>query len=161
MILWDNYPVNNGAPAMHLGPVTGRDPDLCDVLDGYMGNPLRQQNQINRLPLLTCADYAYNPKAYDPFRSIGQAIVHLAENAAQREALRELVDAYPGNLIYGGNVDANPVRERFRDLAAAKDSRPAVEAYLATSRLWSGGSTRRFRANMPTPRNRSMTMPSG
>ena len=130
VILWDNYPVNNGDTFLNLGPLTGRDAGLCKVLDGYMSNPHRYENQLNRIPLLTCADYAYNPKAYDPFRSIGQAIVHLAETPEQRQALQDLVEAWPGKLIYGGNVDANPVRERFRDLASGKDSRPAVEAYL-------------------------------
>jgi len=28
LVLWDNYPVNDDHPTMHLGPVVGRDPDL-------------------------------------------------------------------------------------------------------------------------------------
>jgi len=76
LFLWDNYPVNDANPTMHLGPVIDRDADLCDVIDGYMSNPMRLQNEANRIPLATCADYAYNPAAYDPLRSIGQAIVH-------------------------------------------------------------------------------------
>ena len=36
---------------------------------------MRKQNEINRIPLATCADYAYNPRAYDPSRSVGQAIL--------------------------------------------------------------------------------------
>ena len=66
LFLWDNYPVNDNQPAMHLGPVVDRDSDLCEVIDGYMSNPMCRQNQINRLPLATCADYAYNPRGYDP-----------------------------------------------------------------------------------------------
>ena len=62
LFLWDNYPVNDGSPTMHLGPVSGRDSDLCEVIDGYMSNPMCAQNQINRLPLATCADYARNPQ---------------------------------------------------------------------------------------------------
>ena len=130
VILWDNYPVNDGHPTMHLGPVVGRDADLGNVLDGYMVNPLCPQNRINRLPLLTCADYAYNPTAYDPARSIGQAIVHLAENDRQREALRHLTVAYPGMLIFGGGAGANPVRERFLRIAAKADSRAEAEKHL-------------------------------
>ena len=34
MFLWDNYPVNDNNPTMHLGPVIDRDPDLCEVVDG-------------------------------------------------------------------------------------------------------------------------------
>ena len=71
LFLWDNYPVNDAQPTIHLGPVIDRDPDLCAVVDGYMSNPLCQQNEINRIPLLTCLDYAWNPDAYDPLRSVG------------------------------------------------------------------------------------------
>ena len=63
LVIWDNYPVNDRTGALHLGPVTGRDPDLGEVAYGYMSNPLSPQNEINRVPLLTCADYAYNPRA--------------------------------------------------------------------------------------------------
>ncbi len=117
LILWDNYPVNDNAPTLHLGPVTGRDADLCEVIDGYMSNPLCKQNQANRIPLLTCADYAYNPSAYDPARSIGQAIAHLASGKKQRRALADLVEAYPGMLIYGGGTGMNPVRTEFGRLS--------------------------------------------
>ncbi len=130
LILWDNYPVNDNQPTLHLGPVTGRDPSLHEVIDGYTSNPLCTQNQINRIPLLTCADYAYNPQAYDPARSIGQAIVHLAEAGPERQALKDLVEAYPGMLIFGGGTGANPVRERLKRLQSAPDSQAAAAAYV-------------------------------
>ena len=96
LIYWDNYPVNDGTLILSLGPVMERAPDLCEVVDGYVTNPLYPQTEINRIPLLTCADYAYNPWAYDPMRSIGQAILHLAETPEQRQVLKELVEMYPG-----------------------------------------------------------------
>lgn len=131
MFLWDNYPVNDARPTMHLGPVIDRDPDLCEVIDGYMSNPLCQQNEANRLPLLTCADYAYNPGAYDPLRSIGQAIVHLAETPAQRDVMRDLVEEYPGMLIYGnGDTGFNAVRYKYAQISGAPYSRQAAEAFI-------------------------------
>jgi hypothetical protein len=117
LVIWDNYPVNDRTGALHLGPVTGRDPDLGEVACGYMSNPHSPQNEINRIPLLTCADYACNPRAYDPARSIGQAIVHLADTPARRSALKDLVELYPGNLICGSTSTAcNPVLERLTAL---------------------------------------------
>jgi hypothetical protein len=131
MFLWDNYPVNDAQPTMHLGPVIGRDPDLCEVIDGYMSNPLCQQNEANRIPMLTCSDYAYNPAAYDPVRSIGQAIVHLADTPAQRDVMRELVEAYPGMLIYGnGNTGFNAVRHKYAQITGVPHSRPVAKAYI-------------------------------
>jgi hypothetical protein len=122
IVIWDNYPVNDRSGALHLGPVTGRDPDLDEVAFGYMSNPHSPQNEINRIPLLTCADYAYNPGAYDPGRSIGQAIVHLADTPAERAVLKDLVELYPGDLICGSTMTGyNSVLERIAALMKKPD----------------------------------------
>jgi hypothetical protein len=116
---------------MHLGPVVDRDPELCEVIEGYMSNPHCKQNQINRLPLATCADYAYNPRAYDPGRSIGQAILQMADAPAQCEVLRDLVEAYPGMLICGSrSTGFNAVQEEFTHLSAMPHSRLTAQAYI-------------------------------
>lgn len=117
LFLWDNYPVNDGQPTMHLGPITNRDVDLCEAVDGYMANSMCAQNEANRIPVLTCMDYAYNPSAYDPMRSIGQAIMHLTLTSDGRQALAELVDIYPGFILFGKpQTGLNPVREQFNRL---------------------------------------------
>jgi hypothetical protein len=124
LVIWDNYPVNDRTGALHLGPVTGRDPDLDQVAFGYMSNPHAPQNEINRIPLLTCADYAWNPRAYDPGRSIGQAIVHLADTPGRRAVLKDLVELYPGNLISGStSTGYNCVLERVAALLKAPGGR--------------------------------------
>lgn len=131
LFLWDNYPVNDARPTMHLGPVINRDPDLCEVIDGYMSNPMCSQNEINRIPMLTCADYAWNPWAYEPGRSIGQAILHLADAPAEREVLSQLVEAYPGMLIYcRGDTGFNGVREQFNRLVSGPHSRHVAATYI-------------------------------
>ncbi|NLC57666.1 MAG: hypothetical protein GX774_12575 [Armatimonadetes bacterium] len=127
LFLWDNYPVNDSAPTLHLGPLSGRDPDLCAVIDGYLSNPLCPQHQANCLPLATCADYAYNPWAYDPERSIGQAILRFAKTDAQRRVLKELVEAYPGFLVTGGGTGTNASRSRFDSLTP---SSPAARRFV-------------------------------
>ncbi len=131
LFLWDNYPVNDAHPTMNLGPLINRDADLCEVIDGYMSNAMCAQNEGNRIPLLTCLDYAYNPAAYDPMRSIGQAIAHLQSAPEARQALADLVEAYPGFVIYGvPRTGLNPVRERFARIAAVPQSHFVVEAYI-------------------------------
>jgi hypothetical protein len=132
IILWDNYPVNDRHPTLHLGPVTGRDADLPDLIEGYMGNALCPQNEINRVPLLTEADFSYNPEAYDPLLSIGQAIAHLAEAPAERLALKHLVELYPGELLYGeSQTSFNPVLERFRLLMSKPETRSLAVRFVA------------------------------
>lgn len=131
LFLWDNYPVNDARPTMHLGPVTNRDPDLCEVIDGYMSNSMCQQNEANRIPMLTCADYAYNPAAYDPIRSIGQAILHLADTPEEREVLKEIVEMYPGFVIFGRpSTGLNPVREQFKRLLGMPHARYIADAFV-------------------------------
>jgi hypothetical protein len=96
-----------------------------------MSNPLSPQNEINRIPMLTCADYAYNPGSYDPMRSIGQAIVHLARTRSQQEVLKEVVEAYPGMLLYNKGTGFNPVREKAVELAKQPDGKSRQETYVA------------------------------
>jgi len=116
---------------MHLGPLVGRDPDLCKVVEGYMSNPHCQQNEINRIPLATCADYAYNSAAYNPDRSIGQAIMHLAQTPDQQETLKELVEAYPGMLICGANrTSFDAVQDHFTQIIQTPNSQPAALTYI-------------------------------
>lgn len=122
LFLWDNYPVNDGNRTLHLGPLRGRDRDLCEVIDGYLSNPMASQNQMNRLPLATCADYAYNPWAYDPARSIGQAIWRMSRTDAQRSVLKDLVEHYPGFIVAGGSSGSNPLRQKLGRLLAGTES---------------------------------------
>ncbi len=137
VILWENYPVNDYHQTIHLGPITGRDPGLGKIMEGYMVNPLGKQNQINRIPLLTCLDYAYNPVAYEPGRSIGQSILQMAQTPDQQKVLARLVETYPGELIFQkdnserGLVGLNPVRERFALLDNSGKSVNVVKNYIS------------------------------
>jgi hypothetical protein len=130
LFLWDNYPVNDAKPTMHLGPVVERDATLNQVVDGYMCNPLYTQNEINRIPMFTCADYAWNPGAYEPQRSIGQAILHLADKPEDQQLLADLVEEYAGMLVWKtGDTGFNAVRERWKQLGRLKQNAVVREAY--------------------------------
>ncbi|HVV01639.1 MAG TPA: beta-N-acetylglucosaminidase domain-containing protein, partial [Verrucomicrobiae bacterium] len=119
LFLWDNYPVNDATPTMHLGPLSGRDTNLCNVIAGYMSNPMSPQDKISRLPLATCADYAFNPWLYDPARSIGQSILLFGQTPAQQAALQDLIEAYPGFTASGGGTSENEVRDQYESLGSS------------------------------------------
>lgn len=152
IVLWDNYPVNDQMPTLDLGPLRGRDADLYTVLDGYMSNSMGYENEANRIPLLTIADYTGNPKKYDPDRSIGQSIVHLCDTSAKREAVRNLVELYPGRLWDGtSRAQWNSLRALFDQHLAqgqekqAKDLLAKAQATLAQMKQlfpdeWASGS---------------------
>ena len=45
LVLWDNYPVNDGAVRskhLYLNPLAGRDPDIREHLSGHLCNPMNQ-----------------------------------------------------------------------------------------------------------------------
>ena len=67
LLLWDNYPVNDLAMAseLHIGPLTGRDRRLAQIVYGYLNNPMLQPT-LSLVPLATCFDYAARPRSYDP-----------------------------------------------------------------------------------------------
>lgn len=114
LFIWDNYPVNDQNPTMHLGPLMGRDPQLARAVEGFVANAQSPQNEANRIPLLTIADYTWNPEAYDSARSIGQSVVHLCQTREQRLALKDLVELYPGRLVDGSlSTGWNSLRSRF------------------------------------------------
>jgi len=65
VVLWDNYPVNDTflANNLHLGPFTGRDPELPRALAGYLVNPMTQAH-ASMVALGTAAAYLADPKHY-------------------------------------------------------------------------------------------------
>ena len=73
-LYWDNYPVNDAEmfQEMHLGPVLGRDKHLYKSCDGLISNVM-EYAECSKLPLMTIADYLWNPESYDPDESIANA----------------------------------------------------------------------------------------
>lgn len=130
IIFWENYPVNDAWKTMHLAPLTGRDKKLHTVIDGYMSNPMFQQNQINRIPLFTLADYTYDPANYDPEASIMQAIIHQTDNRAQQEVLLDMVKLFSRPITNNAGISKNPPIEHFKRISSVPYSRPVADVYL-------------------------------
>lgn len=73
-LYWDNYPVNDCEmfQEMHLGPVLGRDKELYKHCEGLISNVM-EYAECSKIPLLTIADYLWNPECYDSEESIKNA----------------------------------------------------------------------------------------
>lgn len=67
LLVWDNYPVNDYArDNLFIGPFRGRDPELAqERLVGFTANPMNEA-EASKVPLITVADYVWNPQAYRP-----------------------------------------------------------------------------------------------
>lgn len=85
-LYWDNYPVNDAEmfQEMHLGAVKGRDKELYRHCDGLISNVM-EYAECSKIPLMTIADYLWNPVSYDSEKSL--------ENA-QREILGEKAELF-------------------------------------------------------------------
>ena len=85
-LYWDNYPVNDAEMfnEMHLGPLKGRDKDLYKHCEGLISNVM-EYAEASKIPLMTIADYLWNPVEYDHKKSL--------ENA-QREILGDKAEIF-------------------------------------------------------------------
>ncbi|HID31820.1 MAG TPA: hypothetical protein EYP24_00385 [bacterium (Candidatus Stahlbacteria)] len=70
IVLWDNYPVNDYDPVrIFLGPFQGREPEILNLLTGYLANPMNQA-RLSLIPLFTLAEFFKKKKRYQPQRAI-------------------------------------------------------------------------------------------
>jgi hyaluronoglucosaminidase len=136
-VIWDNYPANDlqMRPEMHIGPLTGRSPDLASAVSGYTTN-LMNQAEASKIPLLTIRDYLRDPVGYDPDASWAPAL----RAAAGAESL-QAIHAFAENSLaspLNPRVESPMTRLARRALRALQagepvDGSPAVaefDAYL-------------------------------
>ena len=73
-LFWDNYPVNDCEmfQEMHLGAINGRDKELYKACEGLISNVM-EYAECSKIPLMTIADYLWNPVAYNPDNSLANA----------------------------------------------------------------------------------------
>lgn len=73
-LYWDNYPVNDCEmfQEMHLGALIGRDKELYKHCEGIISNVM-EFAECSKIPLMTIADYLWNPLAYKPDESLNNA----------------------------------------------------------------------------------------
>ncbi len=70
-LYWDNFPVNDAEmfQEMHIGAVKGRDKELFKSCEGIISNVM-EYAECSKIPLMTIADYLWNPVSYDPDESL-------------------------------------------------------------------------------------------
>ncbi|MGX1882560.1 beta-N-acetylglucosaminidase domain-containing protein [Streptomyces sp. NPDC055287] len=106
LVTMDNYPVNDYAQdRIFLGPYTGRDPAVASGSAALLANAMEQAS-ASRIPLFTAADYAWNPRGYQPQESWQAAMDDLAgSDATAREAMRALA-GNDASSVLGGEESA-------------------------------------------------------
>lgn len=140
-VLWDNYPVNDGAmeAEMHIGPIIGRQESLATKSRGFAVNTMIQA-EASKVSLLTFADYFNDPHHYDPWPSWEEALKKVggadsydalklfAENALisclrheNSKKLGSLVDAFLSALKSGQNMTGHMAVRELEDYLARLD----------------------------------------
>ncbi len=73
-LFWDNYPVNDCEmfQEMHLGAIIGRDKALYKACEGLISNVM-EYAECSKIPLMTIADYLWNPVCYNPDEALKNA----------------------------------------------------------------------------------------
>ena len=133
VILWDNFPVNDGvlSNTLHLGPLTGRDAELPGALGGYLLNPMTQAH-ASLVGLGTAAAYLRAPARYDP-------------EAAWRDALQQL-DPSGGLAVLAEQTRSSALSDPdYADAVALAEALALVEASYAHRRLDGGRARARGR----------------
>ncbi len=83
-LFWDNYPVNDCEmfQEMHLGALIGRDKELYKACEGLISNVM-EYAECSKIPLMTIADYLWNPKGYNPDNSLKNAHYEILGDKAE------------------------------------------------------------------------------
>lgn len=83
-LYWDNYPVNDCEMyhEMHLGPIIGRDKELYKNCEGLISNVM-EYAECSKIPLITIADYLWNPISYNSNDSHKNAQIEILGDKAE------------------------------------------------------------------------------
>ena len=83
-LFWDNFPVNDCEmfQEMHLGALIGRDKDLYKACEGLISNVM-EYAECSKIPLMTIADYLWNPVDYNPDESLKNAHCEILGDKAE------------------------------------------------------------------------------
>ena len=82
-LYWDNFPVNDCEmfQEMHLGALIGRDKELYKHCVGIISNVM-EFAECSKIPLMTIADFLWNPLAYNSDESLKNAHNEMLGNDA-------------------------------------------------------------------------------
>ncbi|MEV6164144.1 beta-N-acetylglucosaminidase domain-containing protein [Streptomyces sp. NPDC052052] len=134
LVTMDNYPVNDYAQdRVFLGPYTGREPAVATGSAALLANAMEQPS-ASRIPLFTAADFAWNPRAYQPQESWQAAIDDLAGGDARtRDALRALAGNSAGSVL--GGDESEYLRPLLTAFWQSRSTTDTTERAAAARRL--------------------------
>ncbi len=129
-LFWDNYPVNDCEmfQEMHLGAIRGRDKELYKFCDGLISNVM-EYAECSKIPLMTIADYLWNPVFYDPDSSLENA--HREILGEKAESFKYIADHLQFSCLNrnGGSVLMSDVLSKISFLLSTGEKERAIEEF--------------------------------
>ena len=145
-LVWDNFPVNDGRSwRVHLGPLRGRDARLPAAAAGMVSNPMNQP-RASMISLATIADYLWNPGAYDPQRSLDNAVADQYGKDGSR-LLGPILKIY-GDYWWDESVFTPLFHERRYAIDVAEIERQIAQLETALKSLEVRGNFQRLHAEL-------------
>ncbi|MBO4362946.1 MAG: beta-N-acetylglucosaminidase domain-containing protein [Clostridia bacterium] len=137
MLLWWNYPVNDTMPdLLFLSPMSPFKGNAAGSIGGLVANPMNQ-GYASELPLITVADYLWNPAGYDAEESLKTAAKKLVPECP--EGLLTLSDLCRGTLATGSKSSTEFTKAvkkyDYKDAASAETFRATLEGMKANLAL--------------------------
>lgn len=158
LVIWDNYPVNDytyvqqHAPRLMMGPLTGRSPNLPAAVAGYLFNPMLQA-RASEVALYTGAAYLMHPHHYQPMNSWEAALNAVGGPAAG--ALKTLAEASNTSFLPGspaGAGDAGLTRAIVQVEAGGPNASTANLSALSLQFTRLAQVNQTLRTSLPDPR---------
>ncbi|MFB3923334.1 MAG: beta-N-acetylglucosaminidase domain-containing protein [Terriglobia bacterium] len=145
-LIWDNFPVNDGRSwRVHLGPLRDRDARLPEAVGGLISNAMNQP-RASMIPLATIADYLWNPAAYDPERSLANAVTDQYGKDAPR-LLAPILKIY-GDYWWDENVFTPLFQERRYPIDVPEIERKTAQLETALKGIQMRGGFQRLYAEL-------------
>ncbi len=146
-LYWDNFPVNDCEmfQEMHLGAIIGRDKELYKHCEGIISNVM-EFAECSKIPLMTVADFLWNPIAYNPDESLKNAHKEMLGEDADSffffadhlgvSCLSRYSSAYMGQLLWRVSfLEASGEKDKSLELLGSyiKDMRKCLALISNTS----------------------------
>jgi len=125
VLVWDNVPVSDGPMRcmLHLGPYTGRDPELAQEACGILLNPMAQA-RASAIALHTAAAYLADPGGYEPEAAWRAALEAAGEGEPEGLALFARAQRFSPLWPEDRDTELEAAFQRLR-LVLAEDGDPA------------------------------------
>lgn len=133
-LYWDNFPVNDAEMyhEMHLGFLSGRDSGLYRYSQGLISNCM-EYCECSKIPLMTVADYLWNPEAYNARESWENALAEMLGEEA------ELFEYFADNLLFSClKVENSPLFNQRTNLAMQKLGAGEIEQAIQVISEYAG-----------------------